>query len=410
MKNIYKFLSLITIAALCISCSDDNDKMGLGEIDNIEQAQTKSFAENDGATNLTKRSAGFKANKLLTVAGPSVGETLGYVNITDAQYAEIKAYADKLVADAGCTTDEEKHKVLFDWVYGNIKYEWSDNDPYPVFKNRKGICQGYANLLKVMLHSQGIPCVITNGMLQPFGGHAWLYVYYNSRWYVSDPTNNYYYIGTMYTSNSQYEPTSLDAVLFEDEYCTYDYYEGALNVRSIKPGQEVVSIPFSAGGLMISKVSPTVPVPSTVKEIYIGANINSLGDSYVGLSNLAPSLAGIYVDPSNTTLESFSNVVYNKSESGYTMCFVAPAVRYIELKAIESFDKESLLKNLPNLEQITFVPGTKNIGVWTVENCPSLQVAYVPNETTVANGAFSGVSKYFVMIRGNYTNIPQIKY
>ena len=54
-------------------------------------------------------------------------------------------------------------------------------------------CQGYANLLRTMCHTQGIPAFNANGELVPLGGHAWDYVCADSVWYVSDPTNNAQY-------------------------------------------------------------------------------------------------------------------------------------------------------------------------------------------------------------------------
>ena len=90
------------------------------------------------------------------------------------------------------------------------------------------------------------------------------------------------------------------------------------------------------------------------------------------------------------------------------MLVVAPKVTSIELKAIETFDKESKLKNLQNLETITFVQGTKTIGAWTVEYCPNLHTVYVPEETVIEENAFTGVASHFKIVRSNFTNIPEI--
>lgn len=405
MKKIYTFLSLATIFTLCTACSDGN-KMGLEDITTPETTiQTKSFAENDGATDISKRSAGYKAYKLLTTAGPKVGEPLGNINITDEQYAEIKAFTDELVA--GCTTDEEIHATVHSWLVANIEYAYGyDNNPYLFFINRKGICQGYANLMKVMLHSQGVPCVLTNGYI-PAGGHAWCYAYFNNKWYASDPTNNYFYRAAEFGSNSSYTPTSLDAVLFEDDYCTYGYYEETLNVSSIKEGHEDISIPYSAGGFIVSMLNPTLQVPESVKVLYVGTNISSFGSNVIGLKNFSKSIEQIYVDPESAYFESFSTGVYDKDGN---LKLIAPGARNIELKPIAVFDKECMIKDLPYLETITFVPGTYKIDAWAIERCPSLHTAYIPQETNVNSNAFDGVSNHFKIIRGNFTNIPQIKY
>ena len=404
MKHLYTLLALFLVTAFS-SCSDDS-KFGIST--DVEPTQTKAFATDDGATDLTKRSEGYIAYKLLKDAGTSVANSLGYLNITDAQYAEIKQFTRGLVA--GCTNDAQKHDVIFNWITKNIKYEWGDNDPYAVFINKKGICQGYANLLKVMLHSQNVPCVIVNGMLNPIGGHAWNYVYYDNKWYVSDPTNNVIYSSGSYNSYSQYAPTSIDAVLFEDDYCTYNYYEGHLNVQSIKAGNESFSIPYSAGGYKISMFNPSIKAPEGVKEIYVGSNIQSFGENIIGLSKYAPSVENIYIDPENEFFESYSAGVYDKNKTGDNLVLIAPATKHLELKPIVSFDKESKLRNLPFLETLTFVPGTRKIGAWAVENCPNLHLVYAPAETNIDSGAFSGVASDFFIVRGNFTNIPQIKY
>lgn len=406
MKNLYSILSVTAIFAFFICCSDDNGKMGIGEVEfPTTQGQTKSFAEDDGAADLSKRSAGYKAYKLLATAGPKVGEPLGSINITDGQYAEIKAFTDELVA--GCTTHEEIHSTVHSWLVANIEYSYGyDNDPYPAFINRKCICQGYANLMKVMLHSQGVPCVLTNGYI-PAGGHAWCYAYFNDKWYASDPTNNYFYAAATYSSNKNYTPTSLDGALFEDDYCTYGYYEEALNVRSIKEGHEVVSIPYSAGGFIVSMLNPTLQVPESVKELYVGTNISSLGNSVIGLKNFSKSIEQIYIDPESAYFESFSTGVYDKEGN---LKLIAPGARYIELKPIAIFDKECMIKDLPYLESVTFVPGTIRIDAWAIERCPLLHTAFIPQETVVNSAAFSNVANNFKIIRGNFTNIPQIKY
>lgn len=408
MKNFYKVLFWGAILSLGVSCSDN--KMGLEDFEVPEvQTQTKSFAQNDGSTDLSKRSNGYKSYKLLSTAGPAVGMPLGNINITDEQYAEIKSFTDELVAN--CTTDEQIHSIVHSWLVNNIQYEYYeyvDNDPYPVFKNKKAICQGYANLMKVMLHSQNVPCVLTNGYI-PAGGHAWCNVYFNNTWYASDPTNNHYFKSSAYGSNKQYEPTSIDAVLFEDEFCTYGYTEAALNVQSIKEGYETISIPYSAGGFIVSMLSPITNVPTSVKEIYVGANITSLGENIMGLSAKSTTIEQIHIDPDNTVFESFSAGVYYKNNTGDNLAMVAPAAKHIELKSITVFDKECKIKDLPKLETITFVPGTIKIDSWAVERCPRLHTVYMPVETITTSSSFIGVSGAFRIIRGNYTNIPQIK-
>lgn len=111
---------------------------------------------------------------------------LGETNITEAQYQEIKDFTDDLVKD--CTDDTGKYNAIFKWDSTNIVYDYAGNDPYPVFTSRWGICQGYSNLMKVMLLTQGIPVLVANGYCYGMG-HAWNYTYCGGKWIICDATN-----------------------------------------------------------------------------------------------------------------------------------------------------------------------------------------------------------------------------
>lgn len=405
MKKLYTLI-LIIATALQYSCSDDN-KMSISlpndETTNAALAPALSFPKDDGAISLSGIN-GKKAYDLLVKAGSKVGNTIDYIEIASNEYIEIAQYTSNLVKD--CKTAEEKYLKIFNWVASNIKYTFGvSNNAYPVFKSKQGICQGYANLLKVMLHTQNIPCVNVNGTI-PEGGHAWNYVYYNNKWYCSDPTNSIRYAADEYSKHSNFNPTMFEVNLFEDEYCTYSFYEGHLNVNSIKSGNSSVVIPYSAGGFKVTMLNPRKE-SNDVTELYIGTNIESLGESVISLESRTPMLENIYVDPESSTLESFSNVVYAKNS--YNMIMAAPATKFIELKPIPYFDKTCKLRNLKYLETLTFVPGTKSIGAWTVESCPMLHTVYIAPETEVNKYSFVDTAENFQIIRGNFTNIPQIK-
>ncbi len=411
MKQLYTIFTAVAASVFSISCSDDNNiGTSMNDLD-FATIQTKSFVEEDDSKELSGAINGQIAT-LLNTAGPEIAGTLNrMLPMTDGEYNEIATFTNDLVKN--CTTEAETYITIFDWIVANISYEYGyDNEPYPVFKNKKAICQGYSNLLNVMLTSQGIPCINVNGLLlaYPGGGHAWNYVYYNNRWYVSDPTNNMRASLVSYSKYQHLSPTSIDAILFEDEYCTYTFYESQLNIHSIKANSQSVSIPYSVKGIKVTSLNPATAISPDIEEIYIGSNIKTLGENFIGLSTWAPNLQRVFVDPDNTNLESFSNVVYKKNGTDYSMYFIPSAVRHIELKPIANFDKESSIKNLHNLETVTFVPGTASIGAYTVEKCPKLHTAYVANSTTIDESAFTGVAADFKIIRGDYTNIVPVKY
>jgi hypothetical protein len=405
MKKIYTIFSFALSAMLLSACTSDSDKFNL-EPDNQESVTRIEFPESDGSRDLTTMSSTIAmARVLFTKAGRDAATTLGrHIEIADNEYQEIANFTNELVA--GASNEQQKYNKIFSWITGNIKYELGDQRPYSVFTNKKGVCQGYADLLTVMCHTQQIPCVTVNGMLVPYGGHAWNYLNCDGEWYVSDPTNNGKF--RMKDTSGSYDHLviqEIQATLFEDELCTYSFYNSSLNVESIKDGNTQVVIPYSVENIIISSVNPTLYVSEDVKELYLGKNIKTVDkEGTSSLSTLAKGIEVVVVDPENTVLESFSNVIYRDGQ----MYFIAPSAKFIELRPIE-FDKDSKLKNLSKLESIVFAPGTKSIGAWAVEYCPMLHTAYIPNDTEVHKNAFSGVAADFQIIRGDYTNIPQIK-
>lgn len=423
MKLRYAIYSLAAAALFMTACTNENDAFDLETENSAMQQQKVTFPEDDGSKLLSGKTYIMVRTILQNATSYDFAKTLAKIQITEEEYNEIAAFTTELVSS--CKNNKEKYNAAFKWITTNVKYAqgWVDNNPYPVFKNKEAICQGYADLLTVMMHSQGIPCFTINGELYNpgsewyIGGHAWNYVYTGAdgttnvkEWYVSDPTNNGSFTVAATSSYGHLRPTVITIPVYEDENFQYNFEESQLNVYSIKSKDAQVVIPFSVNNLKITSLNPQRATPEEVKEIYIGKNITSLGNNFVGLSVHATKVEEFYIDPENSVLESFSNVIYKKNGNNYEICLIAPQATSIELKPIEYFDKESKLKNLENLESVVFVPGTKSIGAWTVEYCPKLHTAYIPEDTKVEDGAFSGVASNFKIVRGNYTNIPQIKY
>ena len=335
-------------------------------------------------------------------------DTLGRANITPEEYAEIQAFTKELTA--GLTTQKDKYTKCFNWVVQNIKYvyEYVNNDPYPVFKNKVGICQGYANLLFIMLHSIDIPAFVCNGILNPVGGHAWNYVYCDGKWYVSDPTNNGSWIMAATSSYSHLLPSSFDVVLAKNDGVWFNYNEYHLNICAVESSDEVFVVPFSALGYQVTSFSPTKPLPSNIKQINIGKNIKSLGEAYMGLQYNAPNVEYIEVDPANTTFASYLGVVYRKDGSEFQLTYIPSAMKCVELMPMETMYKNTVYRH-NGVEILIVAPGTKTLEPWAVENCPNMKIAYVPEDTEIADNAFAGVHPDFQIIRGDFTNIPGVK-
>ena len=354
-----------------------------------------SFAKDDGSTiydSPTKLVA-----DLLTKAGPEIIKGLGYITITEKEYQEIKEFTDQLVK--GVKKPFDIYSTIFKWVTTNVEYtNGVNNDPYPVFKNLQGVCQGYANLLSVMLHSQKIYAFIANGILNPVGGHAWNYVYID-QWYVSDPTNNGHFLMSDPSSYTHLIPLQLDVNLFEDEQFVFNFYEGHLNIREVKESGKQLIVPFSTNGFQVTSFNPDTELPSNIEEIYIGKNIQTLGESLIGLDIHAPSVKYAFVDTSNQKMESYGQVVYRNAFTYY----VPAAAAIIQFKDYDTLGK-NILKGHNKVETVVIQAGTKKLEAYAFEDCPNLQKAYIPKETIVDNNAFYGVHNNFKIIRGIVKN------
>ena len=354
-----------------------------------------SFAKDDGSTiydSPTKLVA-----DLLTKAGPEIIKGLGYITITEKEYQEIKEFTDQLVK--GVKKPFDIYSTIFKWVTTNVEYtNGVNNDPYPVFKNLQGVCQGYANLLSVMLHSQKIYAFIANGILNPVGGHAWNYVYID-QWYVSDPTNNSHFLMSDPSSYTHLVPLQLDVNLFEDEQFVFNFYEGHLNIREVKESGKQLIVPFSTNGFQVTSFNPDTELPSNIEEIYIGKNIQTLGESLIGLDIHAPSVKYAFVDTSNQKMKSYGQVVYRNAFTYY----VPAAATIIQFKDYDTLGK-NILKGHNKVETVVIQAGTKKLEAYAFEDCPNLQKAYIPKETIVDNNAFYGVHNNFKIIRGIVKN------
>lgn len=410
MKKIL-LLSIVSAVFALGSCSSDEEQelqTPSVSVDNNEATRAQ-FAEDDGKKVLSGApyvQARNLINKLQADYIAEMTDTLGRANITPGQYAEIQEFTEKLVA--GLTTQKDKYTRCFNWIVQNVKYEYTDNDPYAVFKNLTGVCQGYANLLFIMLHSIDIPAFVCNGILNPIGGHAWNYVYCDGKWYVSDPTNNGSWIMAATSSYSHLLPSSFDVVLAKNNGVWFNYTEYNLNICSVESDDAVFIVPFSALGYQVTSFSPTVPLNPNIKQINIGKNIKSLGEGYIGLSYNAPNVEYVEVDPENTTFASYLGVVYRKNGSEFQLTYIPAAMKCVELMPMETMYKNTIY-NHNGVETLIIAPGTKKIEPWGVEKCPKLKIAYVPEDTEIANNAFTGVHPDFQIIRGDYTNIPEIR-
>lgn len=376
--------AMLAVAVLALpSCSTEEDSPVVSVSDSnpiANSGEVVAFPADDGSKRPNSIAA-LALEQLLRNFDKSRALTLGETVITDEQMAEIKTFVDEnLKAD----TDYNTYRNIFNWIKDNLTYASSGDswvDPYEVYVNKRCVCQGYANLLKVMCLTQDIPVFIVNGMYGTVGAHAWNYVYANNKWYVSDPTNNVdYKISDKTKYQNTYIPDRTDLALYEDDQFSYNLQEGKFNVSEVKAtGSDYVVVPYSKEGWRITSFFPQKKVDESVKRLYLGANIETFGSYPDMLKTNFPSLEQIEIDPSNTFLSTCHGLVYEgDSDTPYV---VPPAIRFLQLKTIKTVEKNTLF-NLQNVEEITLSEGTERIEAYAIEECPSLRTVYIPTTVT----------------------------
>ena len=420
MKKNYYYLAVALATGLLASCSNEiTEEITPGINTEVsENLSTRAFPEDDGA----KALSGMPAEKLwalLPGADTTFATTFAtYGEMTKGQYNEIKEFADNLLAKEKNPSVARIHRVLFDWIVKNIKYAdgYCSNEPYDVFTTKKAVCQGYANLLSVMARTQGLHIITVNGYMNhnnSFFGHAWNYVQLNNGdWWVSDPTNGILVKGEKLEEyKNQFLPMSADGNILENDLYAVNYTKESLNLNQVKVADESFMVPFSitlndGKKHQITTFSPTVDLPETVKEIYLGTNIQSLGgDGTFGLRDHAPYVEAAYVDPNNKFLESHNGIVYQVYND--EPIYIPTGMKSVTLKFTETIGKNYLYQH-SGVEEFHVPAGTKKIEAWAVEKCPNLKVAYVPTETEIDENAFVEVHDDFQIIRQDQTGIKDV--
>jgi len=167
----------------------------------------------------------------------------------------------------------------------------------------------------------------------------------------------------------------------------------------VKKSDKQLIVPFSTNGFQVTSFNPDTELPSNIEEIYIGKNIQTLGENLIGLSLYAPSIKHAFVDTANQHMESYGQVVYR-----YSFTYYVPAsATIIQFKDYPTLGK-NILKDHTKVETVVIQQGTKKLEAYAIENCPNLQKAYIPEKTIVDTNAFYGVHNNFKIIRGIVKN------
>lgn len=423
MKNIHYLILLSLTIALCACTGDDEPTTteisyaeGVKSTNVLSSPPSATFAQPDNSIELTGTDYN-KFNTLIKAVDPQRALDRTILDITDEQFEEIKAAATAQCNGISSTVD--KITALNKWVHNHVTYSEGNNNAYEVFKNRKGVCQGYSNLLKAALISQGIPCVGVNGWYvtsRDYFGHAWVYVCNMSdsgkrEWYICDPTNSTtrYTLGS--SSASHLQPEMADIVLFDDELFEYKWQFKGFNISRVKNAKADLVLPYSTGGFRLTMFNPEAALPSTVSNIYIGSNITSLGETYniIGLNAYPGQDKMCYVDPKNKEIGSAEGVVYRKNYIGEltSIYYIPSQMTTITLLPVEKVEKNTIYRQM-GVQEIVFPEGTKVLESYAIENCPSLRTVYIPKGCILERDAIYNCPADVEVIEGEPTGIHDL--
>ena len=206
-------------------------------------------------------------------------------------------------------------------------------------------------------------------------------MYAGDRWIVSDPTNGRNFEMDNLTDYQELlDPMSVDVPVLEDESFAYSFEDQMLTVTAVKQCQtDYLTVPFSACGYQVQSFCPKSPLPANVHELYIGENIRSLGEAYLGLADNAPNVEYAYVDEASRYLRSYEGAVYERTAT--TPLYIPKSIKRVVLPGKFAIEKNTIV-GLPEVEEIVFSEGTKRISSYAIEDCPNLKRVYVP-ETLV---------------------------
>ncbi len=341
-----------------------------------------------------------------------------HLNITDSQYQTIRTFTLDLTEKYSSTKD--KITAIYQWARDTslkasvgeaAPADLEENDPYKVFKEKTGVCQGKANLCKTMLAAIDVPCIIAHGYWET-EGHAWDFVLCDGKWGIVDASMWQISLDDPSDISSHYKTDSLEAVLYEKDGFEFTYYLGGIGAVGYTGNAECLEIPESCNGYPVISIAAESQIyyehsfqDTAAKELVLPATVKYgiyLSD-YEIRSFYSKSLESISVDENNPVFASYDGILYSKD---YSRIYSVPAgISEVTLKPMESLGKNTLT-NLSNLRILKIGEGTKELEEDAIEKCEHLEKVYIPDSvTTIAyedsNGyvreAFNGCPDNFVV-------------
>lgn len=353
-------------------------------------------------------------------AGNSAKEFIGtqHLNITDSQYQTIRTFTLDLTEKYSSTKD--KITAIYQWakdtslkasVGEDAPADLEENDPYKVFKEKTGVCQGKANLCKTMLAAIDVPCIIAHGYWER-EGHAWDFVLCDGKWGIVDASMCQISLDDPSDISSHYKTDNLESVLYEKDGFEFTYYLGGIGVVGYTGNADCLEIPDSCNGRPVISIAAENQIyyehslqDTTAKKLVLPATVQYgiYLSEYEIRSFTSKSLEFISADENNPAFASYDGILYSKD---FSRIYSIPAnISEITLKPIKIM-KKNTLTSLPNLRTLKIGEGTKELQEDAIENCENLEKVYIPDSVTTIEykeikgnvyEAFSGCPDNFVV-------------
>ncbi len=313
---------------------------------------------------------------------------------------EIVELTDSLTA--GKTTDTQKMKAIFEWVYQNINYGHEDNtlwgkrfsdltpeqrkrlweagDPYSVYTKRLGICEGYSNLCWLMGTIAGIPVVKLTCYTSM--GHARNAALLDGRWVFFDATEAW---NTVDPDHSW----DLDPYERARSYSAICFYDGVYQMYVARGYEKniIVSAAFRSG----FQCPANVTIPSYATEVSRSAFKGCTDLKSVTIPNGVTTIDGnAFEGCTNLENVDIPNSVTTIAGGAFYGC---TSLKSITIPGSVSEISSILFKDCTSLESVTISDGVTRIWQEAFAGCTSLKSITIPGSVTEMEAAFYGCAE-----------------
>ncbi len=216
-----------------------------------------------------------------------------------ADYTVVQDYYDRLLVavnevQVNGITRYEKVKSINDYICGITTYDLDAtmaHEPTGVFFGGRAVCEGYAEVFKLLCDREGIPCIMVLGYAEdPNNPHKWNYVQMeDNNWYLVDATWNdqgdYLFNDYLLNGSETIAPHYTDKTDDNVHIATGAFYSG---------GSQILYYPTLSkdtyGMMMLNNNVGDVTVEDSMNVIFVGKDITDLQSKFILPSGFSGSV------------------------------------------------------------------------------------------------------------------------